>query len=520
MKKVLITGSSGYIGQHLVKLLKNSVDLYGIDIVYCDNLNLNVVDIRDKSFIIDEEFDTVIHLAALVNVGDSVNRPWEYYETNLVGTFNVLTKIKFKNFILASTGAADQLTSPYGISKKAAEEITQSYCKIHNKSFTIFRFYNVIGSDGFQPTNPDGLFYNLVNAITENKFSVYGTDYNTYDGTCIRDYVHVMEVCHALKQAIKFPSNSVENLGHGKGHSVKEIVELFKKVNNVNFDVLEEGRRTGDIEYSVLDNPSTYMKSLYSMPELLKIQPTELDNVTLLIKSFMRKGCVDKLLSSIRKFYPTIKVVIVDDSKDPLVFAEDPNLKVFYLPFDSGLSKGRNYGVEQIDTEYFVLLDDDFLFTEKTDLLKFYQIIENNKDQLDVLGGCVLENKKPIEYYGKFIFDENSKTIEVIKEVDHFENFNKCDLILNFFIAKTSKIKEFKWDNDLKLAEHSAFFFENRNNLKVGYTTSVFINHLRLRYPDYESYRSRGRHYFKIWLKKKGIRVFKDIKGNITKNDE
>lgn len=271
MKKVLITGSSGYIGQHLVKLLKNDLDLYGIDIVPSNNLNLKIKDIRDSNFFLDEEFDTVIHLAALVNIGESVVQPWKYYETNLVGTQNLLSKVKFQNFILASTGAAEQLRNPYGISKRAAEEVTESYCQKNNKKYTIFRFYNVIGSEGFLPTNPDGLFYNLIEATKQGKFFIYGTDYNTKDGTCIRDYVHVMEICSALKKAINCPANNIENLGHGQGYSVREIVNLFQKINNIEFKVIEKSRRKGDIEISVLPNPSHYMPKLYDINDLVKI---------------------------------------------------------------------------------------------------------------------------------------------------------------------------------------------------------------------------------------------------------
>lgn len=271
MKKILITGSSGYIGQHLVKVLKNIYNLEGIDKIYNTNLKLNVIDINDLNYQIEDNYDTVIHLAALVNVGESVNNPTAYYQTNVFGTINILKNVKFNNFIFASTGAAEQLYSPYGISKKAAEEIVTEYCTTNNKPFTIFRFYNVIGQDGFDPSNPDGLFFNLIKAVKTKEFSLYGNTYNTLDGTCIRDYVHVNEVCHAIKLAIETPSLTVENLGHGKGYSVLEIVEKFKKANNVDFKIIIKDKRNGDLERSVLSTVSTYMKSLYSIEDLLKI---------------------------------------------------------------------------------------------------------------------------------------------------------------------------------------------------------------------------------------------------------
>ena len=274
MKKILITGNSGYIGSHLSKMLADSYEVYGLDINVPQTDRLKDwynIDIR-KLFTIDQEFDAVIHLAALVNVGESEQQPISYYITNLNGTMNVINKIKTKNFIFASTGAAAGCESAYGISKRAAEDVVREYCTIHNpKDYTIFRFYNVIGSDGFAPTNPDGLMYNLMNSKEKGEFTIFGNDYDTRDGTCIRDYVHVNEICDALCTAIEKPSNQIECLGHGVGHSVRDIVNLYKKVNNVEFLVKHGPRRRGDLAVSVLDNVSPYMKELYSLEELLKV---------------------------------------------------------------------------------------------------------------------------------------------------------------------------------------------------------------------------------------------------------
>jgi len=277
MKKVLITGNSGYIGSHLSKMLADSYEVYGLDINVPQTDRLKDwynIDIR-KLFTIDQEFDAVIHLAALVNVGESEQQPISYYITNLNGTMNVLNKIKTKNFIFASTGAAAGCESAYGISKRAAEDVVREYCTVHNpKDYTIFRFYNVIGSDGFAPTNPDGLMYNLMKSKEKGEFTIFGNDYDTRDGTCMRDYVHVNEICDALCTAIEKPSNQIECLGHGVGYTVAEIVNKFKEVNNIpNINLLTKigPRRKGDLAVSVLDNVSPYMKELYSLEELLKI---------------------------------------------------------------------------------------------------------------------------------------------------------------------------------------------------------------------------------------------------------
>jgi UDP-glucose 4-epimerase len=271
MKRVLVTGSSGYIGQHLVKILKDSYLLEGIDYVDCNNIKLHLVDINDISSNYNQHYDTVIHLAALVNVSASVNKPLEYYQTNINGTLNVLKNIQFDNFVFASTGTASRPNCPYALSKRVAEDIVEAYCKEHNKTFTTFRFYNVIGTNGFPPTNPDGLFFNLIKARDTGVFYLHGDDYNTPDGTAIRDYLHVDEVCESLLAAVETASNQIENLGHGVGTSVQQIVDIFKQVNNCDFEIEIKDRRNGDLESNVLDNVSKYMKKIYSIEELLKL---------------------------------------------------------------------------------------------------------------------------------------------------------------------------------------------------------------------------------------------------------
>jgi len=273
MKKILITGNSGYIGSHLTQMLQNDYEVHGLDI----NLPQiqpkiqHTIDIR-RQFLLEDEYDAVIHLAALVNVGESEQIPIQYYITNLNGTMNLINKVKTNNFIFASTGAAVSCESAYGISKRAAEDVVKEFCTMHRPTpYTIFRFYNVIGSDGFAPTNPDGLMYNLLKARETGEFTVFGNDYNTRDGSCVRDYVHVNEICDALQYAIENPSNQIECLGHGVGRTVTEIVDMFKKVNNVDFSVKIGPRRKGDIESSVLEDVSTYMRNLYTMDELLKV---------------------------------------------------------------------------------------------------------------------------------------------------------------------------------------------------------------------------------------------------------
>jgi UDP-glucose 4-epimerase len=113
--------------------------------------------------------------------------------------------------------------------------------------------------------------WNLINAKSTGKFTLFGTDYNTPDGTCVRDYTHVNEICHAVVQGIDGPTYQIENLGHGVGTTVKEMINIFKQVNNCDFEVINGPRRAGDLEKSVLPNPSKYMNHLYTIEDLLKI---------------------------------------------------------------------------------------------------------------------------------------------------------------------------------------------------------------------------------------------------------
>lgn len=274
--KILITGNSGYIGSHLTKILNKDYrhEIHGLDRVYSlipihKFFLQNITDTSDWG--IDNEYDCVIHLAAEVAVGRSVKNPILYYETNTIGTLNVLKNIKTKRFIHASTGSAGPMNNPYGISKRGAEQIVDQFCTENHIPFTTFRFYNVTGTDGINPTNVDGLMWNLINAKETGNFNLFGDDYDTQDGSAVRDYTHVNEICTALIMALNRSTNRIENLGHGVGTTVKQMIKLFKTVNNCDFKVNVCPRREGDLERSVLDNPSEFMQKLYSMEELLKI---------------------------------------------------------------------------------------------------------------------------------------------------------------------------------------------------------------------------------------------------------
>lgn len=272
---ILVTGSEGYIGKHLCSLLNEieGMNVYTLDckkdkpgkhlcddVRYVKSLTLSFADFP-------LHFDTVIHLAALVRVGESVQKPMEYYDVNLNGTLNLLREIEYDNFVFASTGAAADPKSPYGLSKRVCEDYVRALAPIH----TIFRFYNVTGTEGFPATNPDGLFYNLTEATKTGQFELYGTNYNTKDGTCVREYIHVMDVCRALIRAIYNPTNNVENLAYNDTRTVKEIINIFKEVNKVDFDVIYKDARPGDLEAMYLPNPSKLMVRNYTYEQMLKL---------------------------------------------------------------------------------------------------------------------------------------------------------------------------------------------------------------------------------------------------------
>jgi UDP-glucose 4-epimerase len=269
MKKILITGSAGYIGQHLVQLLKHNYDVTGIDHRW-DAENYPFTK-RMDIFNVDKytHYDAVVHLAAFVSVGESMETPSEYYLNNIEGTARLLDNIGYDNIIFASTGAAADPTSPYARSKLCAEDIIRQFA---TENYTIFRFYNVIGSEyGIEPTNPDGLMMALRNAVKTGEFNLYGNDYlESLDGTAMRDYIHVMDVCRTIEKAIENPTNNIEELGTGQPISVQAMIDIYKKINNVDFKVVVKPRRPGDLAVSCCQNISPLFTKSVTIEELLK----------------------------------------------------------------------------------------------------------------------------------------------------------------------------------------------------------------------------------------------------------
>jgi glycosyltransferase involved in cell wall biosynthesis len=269
---------------------------------------------------------------------------------------------------------------------------------------------------------------------------------------------------------------------------------------------------TGETLDSSFDDVQTLNKNVVCLK-----QP---DDVTLLIKSFLRRECVDKLIKSIRERYPTIPIVVVDDSakpgEKPWSFDYDENIKTYNLPFDSGLSAGRNHGVANIKTKYFVLLDDDFVFTDKTDLALMKSLLEEG--DYDILGGAIREKSGLREYNFKWHWEEKTGILGREKVQPLQKNIQVVDCILNFFIAKSDRIRECPWDNSLKLSEHTAFFFDYRHKLLVAYTSQFEIFHAQKKTHAYNLMRNRAKEYVKKMKAKRGITEIKTLpKLSVTK---
>lgn len=291
--KVFITGGAGYIGSHIVKLLGGE----GYDILVYDNLStghdwavlsgkLVRGDLADPVFLkrAMEEFrpDAVIHFAASIQVEESVREPLMYYRNNFVNTLNLLeamTGIGVRYLIYSSTAAVygtpekmpvDERTelkpiNPYGASKAMIERVLADLSSSRDFKYMALRYFNVAGAD---PEGRIGQAYKeATHLITRalktargeyKKLSIFGTDYQTPDGTCIRDYIHVNDLARAHLSALGYLREGHEsgqmNCGYGHGFSVRQVVETAKKVTGVDFAVEETGRRAGDPPALIADS--------------------------------------------------------------------------------------------------------------------------------------------------------------------------------------------------------------------------------------------------------------------------
>ena len=277
MLKILITGVTGYIGSTLAKILHSrGHEITGLDIRWDQNdvakycTRILVKDVTKT--MLDEDYDVIVHLAGLIQVEESVIRPSKYYANNLGGTLNMLKQLGNPHFIFASTAGAFDPQSPYARSKIAAEDII----KEKSDNYTIFRFFNVAGSDG--ENMQMGRASHLIRIAAEcaagkrKEMSIYGTDYDTLDGTCVRDYIHVVDLATAIADTIRRGSfkTPYECIGSGKGYTVKEVINTMKNVTGVNFTVHEADRRPGDPPGLAIDNQFELLKPKYSLEDMCR----------------------------------------------------------------------------------------------------------------------------------------------------------------------------------------------------------------------------------------------------------
>lgn len=294
---IFVTGGAGYIGSHTVLQLLRE----GHDVVVLDNLSnaseeslsrvkelcgkeakLYVGDILDKDILekicSENKFDCCIHFAGLKAVGESVAKPWEYYNNNITGTLNLLKALRdhnMKNFIFSSSATVygdpaiipiteecpkGVCTNPYGWTKSMIEQILMDMAKADSEwNIVILRYFNPIGADasGRIGENPKGIPNNLMPYVTQvavgklEKLGVFGNDYDTPDGTGVRDYIHVSDLADghikALKKITEKAGLCVYNLGTGNGVSVLELVKSFEKANGITIPYEIKDRRPGDI---------------------------------------------------------------------------------------------------------------------------------------------------------------------------------------------------------------------------------------------------------------------------------
>ncbi len=285
---ILVTGGAGYIGSHSVLTLQKA----GYEIIILDNLvygHQDLVETALKAKLIvgntcdrallqqifsDHQIEAVMHFAAYAYVGESVTKPAKYYHNNVIGTFTLLEAMleaNVKNFVFSSTCATygvpesvpieeeqpQNPINPYGATKLMVERILQDFSHAYDFRSVCLRYFNAAGADPDgnlgEDHNPETHLIPLVlqTALGQREsISIFGTDYDTPDGSCIRDYIHVLDIAQAHILALKYLLNDgktdVFNLGIANGFSVKEVIETARKITGKEIKAVECDRRAGD----------------------------------------------------------------------------------------------------------------------------------------------------------------------------------------------------------------------------------------------------------------------------------
>ena len=245
------------------------------------------------------------------------------------------------------------------------------------------------------------------------------------------------------------------------------------------------------------------------------------NKISFIVKTFKRYDCLEKLLKSLYDYYPEADVIVADDNEkiNRKFYKKWSKVKLIQLPFDSGLSVGRNEAIKASDKEFILLLDDDFIFTDETDIEKFYKVI-NYDSEIGVVGGCCLEHGSEVHYEHKFTF--NNGVLKHVSDGDIWKTIDKIrfkytECVLNFALFRKEVFKDIQWDDKLKLAEHIDFYLRFKDTKwKVAYTPIVKIIHQKVRDEDYKYWRSRAKDFSIMMFKKHKIRKMITQKGTTT----
>ena len=293
VKNILITGGAGYIGSHVTEiLLKKRKKVFLIDNLSTGHRKL--INKKEKFFKVDihnkkkinkiikkYKIDSVIHLAANLIIGESQKKPKKYFKNNVLGTKKILSaciNTTVKNIIFSSTAAvykegqykvseksAIKPKSVYGKTKIQAESLIKNFAKKNKINYGILRYFNIAGSSssgkiGLINKNSDHLFKNFSIELMKKKpkLKIYGTDYNTKDGSCIRDFIHVSDIAEIhyliLEKIDKLNISKILNCGYNKGVSVLEVAQEFRRQSQKKVDIVNTRRRTNDLIRIIASN--------------------------------------------------------------------------------------------------------------------------------------------------------------------------------------------------------------------------------------------------------------------------
>ncbi len=293
VKNILITGGAGYIGSHIAEiLLKKNKRVFLIDNLSTGHRKLInkkakffKLDIHNKNkvknIIENHQIDSIIHLAANLIIGEGQKKPEKYYKNNVLGTQKLLEacqKTNVKNLIFSSTAAiykegqyqvSEKSTikpkSIYGKTKIKAESLIKKFAKKNKINYGILRYFNIAGSSpsgkiGLINKNSDNLFKNFSTEVIKNKpkLKIYGTNYKTKDGTCIRDFIHVSDIAEihylVLEKINKFNVSKILNCGYNKGISVLQVAKEFERISQKKISIIYSKRRNNDLIKIIASN--------------------------------------------------------------------------------------------------------------------------------------------------------------------------------------------------------------------------------------------------------------------------